>query len=84
MLADNKRIRIDAGAQRLVINVSARCSVKQACAIAESRMGSSSVAAACRIRTFALPDGCELDADDLVVDVVSEMMKDCEMLRAVF
>ena len=84
MLADIKRIRIDAGAQRFVINVSARCSVKQACAIAESRMGSSSVAAARRIRTFALPDGCELDADDLVVDVVSEMMKDCEMLRAVF
>ena len=37
-----------------------------------------------RIRTFALPDGCELDPDDCIVEAVTEMVKEPDMLRAVF
>jgi hypothetical protein len=81
--ADKKRIKVDVGEAKYVLSVPACCSVEQACAFAESRMGSSKLGAR-RIRTFALPDGCELDADDPIVEVVSEMVKECEMLRAVF
>jgi len=81
--ADKKRIKVDAGEAKYVLSIPACCSVGQACAFAESRMGSSRLGAR-RIRTFALPDGCELDADDRIVEVVSEMVRDSEMLRAVF
>ena len=81
--ADKKRIKVDAGEAKYVLSVPACCSVEQACAFAESRMGSSKLGAR-RSRTFALPDGWLLDADDRIVEVVSEMVKESEMLRAVF
>ena len=80
---DMKRIRVEAGTNKFVLRISACCSVKQACAVAEERMGVRTLGAR-RIVTFALPDGCELDADDRIVDAVSEMVKEPDMLRAVF
>ena len=81
--ADTKRIRVEAGTNKFVICIPAGCSVQQACAVAEDRMGARMLGPR-RIRTFALPDGCELDPDDCIVEAVTEMVKEPDMLRAVF
>ena len=71
-----RRIKIDTGAGRVAVLVPADGTVADACAAAEAigRLGKR------RIRTFALPDGCELVAWDRIADAVEEG----EELRPVF
>ena len=72
-----KRVKIDCGTSRIVVTVPATSTVADACAAAEVRLTYS--LGKRRIRTFALPDQCELDPDDQVSDVVED-----ELLLAVF
>ena len=71
-----RRLKIDTGAGRVAVLVPADGTVADACAAAEAigRLGKR------RIRTFALPDGCELVAGDRIADAV----EDGEELRPVF
>jgi hypothetical protein len=71
-----RRLKIDTGEVRVAILVLADGTVADACAAAETsgRVGKR------RIRTFALPDGCELVAGDRLADAV----EDGEELRPVF
>jgi hypothetical protein len=72
-----KRVKIDCGTSKIAVTVPATSTVADACAAAEARLTSS--LGKRRIRTFALPDTCELDPDDQVRDVVED-----ELLLAVF
>ena len=69
-----RRLKIDTGAGRVAVLVPADGTVADACAAASGRVGER------RIRTFALPDGCELVTGDRIADAV----EDGEELRAVF
>jgi hypothetical protein len=73
-----RRLKIGTGAVRVAVLVPAEGTVADACAAAEKslsgRLGKR------RIRTFALPDGCELVAGDRIADAV----QDGEELRPVF
>jgi GTPase SAR1 family protein len=71
-----RRLKFDTGAGRVAVLVPAEGTVADACAAAEAsgRLGKR------RIRTFALPDGCELVAGDRIADAV----EDGEELRPVF
>ena len=71
-----RRLKIDTGAGRVAVLVPADGTVADACAAAEAsgRVGER------RIRTFALPDGCELVTGDRIADAV----EDGEELRPVF
>jgi hypothetical protein len=69
-----RRLKIDTGAGRDAVLVPVDGTVADASAAASGRVGER------RIRTFALPDGCELDTGDHIADA----MEDGEELRAVF
>ena len=73
-----KRLKIDFGDGRIALSVSARCTVAEACAEAESKLGSDRLGKR-KIRTFALPDQIELETGEAIVDVVGD-----EILHAVF
>jgi hypothetical protein len=70
-----RRLKIDTGAGRVAVLVPADGTVADACAAAEAsgRVGER------RIRTFALPDGCELVTGERIADAV----EDGEELRPV-
>jgi len=80
--ARKRRLTIDAGADgRLAVLVPPLGSVADACAAAETRLAKGSgPSKRRRIRTLALPDGCELGAEDCIADAVG----DGEELRPVY
>ena len=74
--AKKRRLKIGTGAGRFAVLVPEHGTVADACAAAEAsgRLGKR------RIRTLALPDGCELLAGDCLADAV----EDGEELQPVF
>jgi len=69
-LNGKKRLKISTGAGGILVAVPASCSVAEACAEAEARLRSSGQLGPRSIRTFALPDGCELGIQDCIADIV--------------
>ena len=75
-----RRMRIATAAGPLAVPVPEDASVADACAAVEARLRGSGQLGNRRIRTFLLPDGCELGAADSLGDVV----QDGEELQPVF